>query len=331
MAGPLKIVVHDVARAAGPGGIEPREMLYARFSDSVEVTDLRPGEGGLAEALAAADVLVTRKFGTGEPPAPRLRLLQVPATGHDRIEAARLPPGCALCNVHGHGPGIGEFVMASMLEWCLGLRAQEDAFRAGRWRHGPHAGAPPHGELSGRTLGILGFGQIGRAVAPRARAFGMRVAALAREPSRIGQDADAALGPDQLEDLLAVSDFLLIACPLTPETRGLLHAGRLARMKPDSVLVNVARAEVTVERDLFEALSRGRPAGAILDVWWHYPSPADPHPRPSTLPFHELPNVRLTPHVAVWSEGLLRRRWEAVAENIARLLAGEPLLNRITS
>lgn len=329
MARPLNILIGDIARSSGPGAVDPVALLRAKFGDGVRVLDTGdPGLDRLA-AYAEADILITRRFGTSEPPAFRLRLLQVPATGYDGIDPAKLPSGCALCNVYGHEVGVGEYVLAALLRLMLRLDEPSTSFRAGQWRHGPTVGGPLRPELSGRTLGILGYGHIGRAVAKLARAFGMRVTALSRAPDRLS-DVDRAWPWTDINDFLAGLDVLLISCPLNDETKGLIDAPRLARMRAHSLIVNVARAEITDERALFAALQEKQIGGAVLDVWWRYPSTEDAHPPPSSLPFRDLPNVIATPHVAVWSEGLLQRRWSAVIENVERLLSGEPLLNIVS-
>ncbi len=116
--------------------------------------------------------------------------------------------------------------------------------------------------------------------------------------------------------------------PLTPSTRGLLGARELALMKPTAFLVNVARAEIADEDALYEALSRNSFAGAALDVWYRYPTGTAPT-LPARRPFHELPNVLLTPHVAGWTEGTLEARARLIAENVGRAARGAPPLNLI--
>ncbi len=130
--------------------------------------------------------------------------------------------------------------------------------------------------------------------------------------------------------MLTRADYLAITLPLTPETRGLLGDPELRAMKPTALLVNVARAEIVDEDALYEALAERRIAGAALDVWYRYPS--DPHPTlPAQRPFHELPNVLMTPHVSGWTEGMVEARATLIAENIHRAARGEPPLNQISS
>jgi phosphoglycerate dehydrogenase-like enzyme len=131
-----------------------------------------------------------------------------------------------------------------------------------------------------------------------------------------------------LDDVLRQSDFVAVTLSLSEQTCGLLDARRLALMRPSAHLINVARAEIVKEKALYETLANGRIAGAALDVWYLYPSAPGPT-MPATLPFHELPNVIMTPHVSGWTEGMLRARAELIAENIKRTARGAPPLNAV--
>jgi phosphoglycerate dehydrogenase-like enzyme len=129
--------------------------------------------------------------------------------------------------------------------------------------------------------------------------------------------------------VLAAADFVLIACPLSEATRGMIGTAELARMKPGAVLINVARGAIVDEAALFEALRARRLGGAVLDTWYRYPSAAEPAARPAHLPFHELDNVVITPHCSGWTEGLMPRRFALIGDNLARLQSGRPLLNQV--
>jgi len=122
-----------------------------------------------------------------------------------------------------------------------------------------------------------------------------------------------------------VRDAVVIACALAPETRGLIDARRLALMKPGALLINVARSRMVDEDALYAALKDGDLGGAALDVWWQCPTGAEPERRPSRRPFHELPNVLMTPHSSSSSDATAERRWSAVAGNLDRFARGEPL------
>ena len=160
-------------------------------------------------------------------------------------------------------------------------------------------------------------------MARRARAFEMRVCAIRRDVGRSAEDDLAFLGGLQsLPDVLRRADYLAITLPLTPETRGLIGPAQLALMKPMAILVNVARAQIVDEDALYAALAERRIAAAALDVWYRYPSAPGPL-LPAGRPFHELPNVLMTPHVSGWTDGMLEARASLIAENIRRTARGE--------
>lgn len=176
--------------------------------------------------------------------------------------------------------------------------------------------------LEGRTLGVVGYGSIGAAAAVRARAFGMKIAALRRRPELLENDpvVDHGYAPGQIKDLMGVSDYLLLATPLTADTRGLIGEGELAAMKQSAVIINVGRGPVVDEGALIRALESGRIRGAALDVF-------DKEPLPAEHPFWRMPNVLVSPHTADRVEGFLAPAFECFFENLDRFLKGEPLLN----
>jgi phosphoglycerate dehydrogenase-like enzyme len=218
--------------------------------------------------------------------------------------------------------------MVAMLEWVISYRDMTDAFSRESWTRLCFA-RPPHGELAGKTLGIVGFGHIGKAIARRARSFEMRVLATGRTARAPEEGAEWIGGTEDLDRLLRDSDFVVLACPLNAETRGLIGAPQLAQMKPSAVLINVARGDVVVQDALFAALKDRRIGGAVLDVWYRYPTSPDAPVPPADYPFETLPNVHATAHVSGWTDGLFERRWSFIAANIGRFARGEPLQNLI--
>jgi phosphoglycerate dehydrogenase-like enzyme len=157
----------------------------------------------------------------------------------------------------------------------------------------------------------------------------MAVWAIRRDATRSDPPGLAFLGgPDALDDVLRAADYLAITLSLTEATRGLLGERELRLMKPTAVLVNVARAEIVDEEALYRALARRAIAAAALDVWYRYPTGAGPTV-PARQPFHELPNVLMTPHVSGWTEGMLEARAKLIAENIHRVTRGEPPVNLV--
>ncbi len=279
-------------------------------------------------AITAEDVVVSLRFSRNDGVVPDFRLLHVPGAGLDGIDIASLPSGASLCNVFEHEIPIAEFVMAAMLNWEIHPDALRGSFTTDTWSD-VYRARVPHGEIHGLTLGLIGFGRIGRTIARRAAAFGMRILAVDRFAADPDGLAEAILPPDRLPDMLAQSDFVVIACPLTDETRGLIGEAELAAMKPTGVLVNVSRAPIVDEEALYEALQHRTIGGAVLDVWYGYPAGADDRVAPARFRFEDLPNAVCTPHSSAWTTRLPERRYAFIARNIDRLMAGEPLLNLV--
>ncbi len=284
-----------------------------------------------AEALADADILLTGAWRAGFPLAPKLRLLQVPLAGTDGIDVAALPKGVTLCNAYGHEPALGEFAVMMMLAWRHRLFDITTSFRGGSWFWSPTVGGPVRGEIGGQTVGVVGLGHIGREVAWRAAALGCRVLAANRTTREKPASVERVFPWSELDQMLALCDIVVLSCALTPETTGLVDARRLGLMKRSAFLINLARGPIADEDALYAALRDGVIAGAALDTWWRYPSPADPEPRPSRHPFHELPNVIMTPHCSPRTDGTIERRSRDVARNIDRFVRGEPLENIVAT
>jgi len=264
--------------------------------------------------------------------APRLRLVQVPGAGLDRIDRSSVPPNAALANAYGHEVGIAEYVLGAMLAVSRDFIQLDAALRRGVWQSQWAPGMPappPWPELAGKTLGILGYGRIGQAIARRAGAFDMRICAIRREVARSAGDELALLGgPERLDEVLACCDYLAVTVALTPATRGMIGARELALMKATAVLINVARGEVVDEDALYEALAGRRIAAAALDVWYRYP--AGPGATlPARRPFHQLANVLMTPHMSGWTDGTLEARARLIAGNIDRIARGESPLSLV--
>jgi phosphoglycerate dehydrogenase-like enzyme len=304
-------------------GVPPLLATPWRAALATDATPETERRGLLAEAAA----VVATHYGPGLPPAPALRLLQVPGAGYDGVDPDALPPSAALCNVFEHEPPVAEFALLAMLEWCHRLGDADRAVRAGDWSGSPRFGGPPHEELHGKTVAIVGLGRIGRAVAARAAAFGARALAANRTPREPSAGVEAVVGLDRLRDVLGEADFVVLACALTPETTGLIGAAEIAAMRRTGVVVNVARGPVVDEAALFRALAEERIGGAVIDTWWRYPASADAAGDEGPHPWRTLPNVLLSPHVAGWTRGTVARRCRIIAENLDRLAAGGPLLN----
>jgi phosphoglycerate dehydrogenase-like enzyme len=306
-------------RAAAPGArivTLSREGLTDEPVDDLEVL-LR---GWLSSE--AFDRLLAR--------APRLRYVHSASTGVERmLTPAARDRGIVFTNARGvFSRPIAEYVLMMILAVSRRLPGLLELQRERTWQ--PLEGV----ELRDVTVGIVGLGSIGRAVGALATAFGCRVIAVRRR-SEEGSAApapddesrsfgevmlDRVGGPEALPDLLAESDFVVLAAPLTPETENMIDAAALETMKPGAWLINVARGRLVDERALLAALRDGRIGGAVLDTFRE-------EPLAPTSPFYDLPNVIVTPHTS-WSSGrVLDRSVELFCDNHRRYAAGEPLLN----
>ncbi len=325
----LKVVFHGANAATFRDGIEagleqPHEIAV--------VPDQLSSAGDRA-TYAAADIIVGTRLAAGMPVAPSLKLYQVPGAGYDGIDLSALSAGAMLCNCFGHENAIAEFVIAALLARHVPLADADRRLRAGDWKYwaggpGPRA-AGPRTELGETSLGILGYGHIGKTLALRAKAFGMQVTVANRSPVAVSDVVDNFFSISELAAFMGSADAVVNTLPLTNETRGLIGNSALAGMRPQAVIINVGRGAVIDEAALYEALRSRRIGGAVIDTWYRYPSADDPGPSPSRLPFHELDNVVMTPHMSGWTHGTIRRRHKAIAANINAVAAGREPANRI--
>jgi phosphoglycerate dehydrogenase-like enzyme len=246
----------------------------------------------------------------------------------DWITPAELPIGATLCNTHEHETTIAEHLMAGMLEWQTGLMRdthpvmQKYSFNGRDINKGPH-----HRELRGSTVGIIGYGHIGREIARRCKAFDMTVMAVSRTMRKEPELVDWYGTVEDLDALLQRSDFIINCAPGGEETRGMIDRRCFSMMKSDAIIANVGRGEVIDEKALYEALSSRRIRGGIIDVWYKYPGKKNPNPWPSKFPFHKLDNIIMSPHNSAWTQAMSHRRWDFVAANLDRLSKGLELKN----
>ncbi len=261
------------------------------------------------------------------PPAPQLKLFQIPWTGYNFTSPARMPAGVPVANCFEHETAIAEYSLLAILEWQIGLRKMDQRFRESGWGGLFPGGGLFHQEVKGTTLGIVGYGHIGEEVARRAAAFGIRIIGTRRRQMPTPPELDWLGVESQLPELLAQSDFVLIACDLNDATANLFNEKTFEMMKSTSVLINVSRGGVVEEKALYNALKNGSIGGAVIDVWYNYNQPGEAEVWPSNLPFHELDNVILSGHESGWTEQLLCRRWQVVADNVRRVTKGEAALN----
>jgi phosphoglycerate dehydrogenase-like enzyme len=284
-------------------GAEPDQIEV--FFRSPELNVFARHSSGLTEALAA---LMKGKS---------LRWVQSGSAG---VESPAfydlLKRGIRLTNAAGiHAEPIAQYVIMQMLNRIKRTRAHFELQAAHRWE------SIGGGELTGLTVGIVGFGGIGRAVARLAKPFGMRVVGSKR--TRVEDPAlDLLYSPEQLGSLLAESDFVVLAAPESEHTRGMIGVAALEQMKPKALLINVARGGLVDEEALADALRRKRIGGAVLDV-------TATEPLPETSPLWDLPNCVITPHDSAFSPLSLERTLELFLENLSRFRRGEPLLNEV--
>ena len=316
---------------AGSFAAQFADPVRARLSLPCEV--IVDDETGIIPRLADVDVLVSMGFSAHmAEAAPRLRLVQVPGAGLDRIDRGALRPGMRLANAYGHEVGIAEYIIGAMIALTRSFGRLDARLRQGQWDSQWAVGGPTPPlwpELAGKTLGVLGFGHIGQALARRAAAFDMQVCAVRRQAQTEPPSGVVFIGgPERPDDVLRQADYLAITLPLSPATRDLIDERRLHLMKPTAYLINVARAEICNEEALYQALASGRIAGAALDVWYHYPTSTTPG-QSATRPFHELGCVIMTPHISGWTEGMLTARAGLIADNIRRTARGKPPINAI--
>jgi len=274
----------------------------------------------LHEAEGILSMLVDRVDDALLGRAPRLRVVSNYAVGYDNIDI----PACTRRRIPvGNTPGVltdatADLAMTLLLTCARGtMKAAMDA-RIGLWRAWTPTGWLG-ADLRGATLGIIGMGQIGRAVAERAKGFGLNIVYF--KPRR-DLEIESTLGARYLplDGLLRESDFVSLHCPLTPQTRGLMNEAALQKMKRTAVLVNTARGPVVVTDALVRALQEGWIAGAGIDV-------ADPEPLPKGHPLYDLSNCLVVPHIGSATHGTRRRMAEMACENLLAGLEGRLLPN----
>lgn len=309
----MKITVLDAATLGTDVDLSP---LYALGEVVVHATTA-PHQ--VAERLADTDVAVINKVrinGENLAPCSRLRLIAECATGYDNIDlTACRQKGIAVANVRGYSTdSVAQVTLAMALSLSTHLPAFAGAVADGSYTADGVANrlTPVYHELTGKTWGIVGYGNIGAKVGQVAAALGCRVLAFSRTPKE---------GVEQvmLEDLCRRADIISVHLPLTEETRGLIGAREIAMMKPETILINVARGAVTDEAALARAMQEGKLGGLGVDVYSVEPFPKE-HP---FYAIRHLPNVCLTPHMAWGAKEARDRCLAEIARNIAAFYAGE--------
>jgi len=250
---------------------------------------------------------------------PNVRWVHSRSAGLDGVLFPELIASPALLT-NGSGvfsESLSEFFLAVILFFAKNFRRLVRSQEAGRWDPFNVVG------VAGQTVGIIGYGDIGRACAAEARAMGMRVLAVKRHGPGAGQTdplVDRTYGRDGLDEVLALSDYVVVAAPLTPETLGMIGEAQFARMKPTAVIVNLGRGPVVDEAAILRALEQRRIKGAALDVF-------NEEPLPQGHPFYRLDNLLLSPHCADHTVDWLEKAMQFFVDQYRRYANGEPLLN----
>jgi glycerate dehydrogenase len=312
----MKIVVVD-GYTLNPGDLSWHGL---RVLGDCAIYD-RSTDAELVSRSADAEVLLTNKMEVGRrhmTQLPKLRYIGVTATGYNIVDvAAARERHVTVTNVPAYGTAsVAQMTFALLLELTQRVGHHAQTVREGRWAKSPDFcyWDFPLVELDGLTLGVIGLGRIGRAVAGLARAFGMKVIATGRSRPR---DLDAEITWTDLETLLRTSDVVSLHCPLTPETKQMIDTERLAWMKRTAFLLNTSRGPLIDETALAAALQSGQIAGAGLDVLSVEP-PVAGHP------LYAVPNCFITPHIS-WATRAARARLMNVAmENVRAFAAGKP-------
>jgi phosphoglycerate dehydrogenase-like enzyme len=301
--------------------ISPHLDINARQTTSIDE---------LADLLPDIEVLYTDHALPPEGATPRLCWVQGHYAGIDQWGRRPLDTHVIWTTTSGIHVHVAELVLTLMLAFARKLRAILDYQSRADWSEERFTTLMPY-ELWNSTVGIIGYGSIGRQVGSLCKAFGMRVVATGREekiamkppwtlPGVTYTMPDRIYDPSDITPLLAESDYVVLAVPATPQTYRIIDKKAIAAMKPTAVLINVARGSVVDERALVEALKTGRIRGAGLDVFAEEPLPA-------TSPLWGLPQVIVCPRVGGFSPHYMSRSMNFFAENLKRYVSGEPLLN----
>jgi phosphoglycerate dehydrogenase-like enzyme len=298
------------------------EKLRAEFPQ-LEVTH-RNTYDDLEQFLPDVEVLFTLSLRPAQfPVANKLKWLHCPAAAvHQFSYPEFVNSGVILTNARDvHGPVVAEHVIALVLALAKNLHLTARYQEKREWGQDPVWNARPHPRMvAGATLGLVGVGSIGRGVAKHAAALGMRVIAAREHPEQGRPEAvEEVFASSQLDKLLAQSDYIVLAAPVTASTEHLIGAKQLSQMKPEACLINVGRGQLVDESALAQVLREKKIGGAALDVF-------EEEPLPASSPFWDLNNVLITPHTAGLDEKMWERQYALLAENLRRYLAHQPLL-----
>lgn len=314
----MKIVILD-GYTLNPGDLNWKGL---EVLGEMVVHDRTPAEK-VVERSKEADILFTNKTPVDEAAIkqlPALKYIGVLATGYNIVNtAAAATKGIVVCNVPGYGTtSVVQMTFALLLELCQHVQRHSDAVLDGKWSRAADwcFWDYPLIELSGKTMGIIGFGHIGQQVADVGTAFGMNIIANSR--TRTDQSARKNFKWAEIPELLQQSDVVSIHCPLTPETKGLINKKSLQQMKASAFLLNTSRGPIINDQDLADALNHGVIAGAGIDV-------LSTEPPPAGNPLFKATNCIITPHIAWATKEARTRLMEITVSNLSSFLAGKPV------
>ena len=289
-------------------------------------------KSNLKKELIDADILITINWSSKSPPARKLKLIQIPAAGYDNINFSAIPKNCNLCNVYEHEAPIAEYCLLAMLDSEIKLSKSNLKFKSGDWSDS-FSSHIFRGELLGRHLGVIGFGRIGKEIIKRATAFKMKTTAIVRNPYKYYKNNSLKAkfsSVYNLKKIIKNFDYLIIACPLTDETRELITLEKLKNMKKSAAIINISRASIIKEEDLYVALKKNIIREAFIDVWYNYPrSNNTKNLLPSKFPILKLDNITVSPHTSAWTKQMLNRRFKIIGKNILNLSEGKKLINQL--
>ena len=312
----MKIVVLD-GYTLNPGDLDWAPLQGLGETEIFE----RSNREEIPERGAGAQIILTNKAVLDKPVLEKLKelkLIAVTATGFNNIDVAAADElGILVCNASGYGSAsVAQHTFALLLELTNQCGWHSRSVKNGEWSRSVDWSyhLTPMTELAGKTLGIIGFGNIGQRVADIAKGFGMKVLAYHKHPER---DKRAGVTFVSLEDLLQKSDVVSLHCPLTHENKGFINAKNLSMMKPSAFLINTSRGPLINEDDLAEALLSKKINGAALDVLSEEPPPAG-------HPFTDISNCVITPHHAWATKESRQRLMDIVVENVEAFINGKP-------
>ncbi len=291
-------------------------VTYEITKDATRAAELAPLADVILTGVGVSTVVVKAAIDT----ATKLQWLHALSAGVDHLMATRLRASeIPVTNAKGaYSQSLGEYCIAAMLYFAKDLRRMMTSQQAGKWD------IFDIDMLEGKTLGVMGYGDIGKASARRAKAFGMKVIALRRRPEKSAGDesADEIWGMDRKLELLAVSDYLLLAMPNTPDTQGIVGDTELRAMKQEAVIINLGRGNAINEKALIATLTERRIRGAALDVF-------EIEPLPDGHVFYGMDNILVSAHTADHSRSWLEDSMGIFLNNYARFAAGQPLFNLV--